>query len=60
MSAESMLATHSDLVLSRMNEFFKTYKPTYQDREWSEKRHAAIKAEIARRKQEDATLQDEQ
>jgi len=46
-------ADHSDFVLSRIHDFFRTYKPIYQDREWAEKKKAQVAAEIARREAED-------
>lgn len=46
-------ADHSDFVLSRIADFFRTYKPTYQDREWAAMKKAQVEAEIERRKAED-------
>ena len=47
-------ADYSSSALSRIAEFFRTYRPIPQDREWAEKKKAQIAAEIERREAEDA------
>ncbi len=45
---------YTDRALARISEFFRKHRPSNSlDREWTEEREAAVKAEIQRRINED-------
>jgi hypothetical protein len=50
---QQCLSEHTTFVLTRIREFFRGYRPTFQDKAWAKAKLAAVEAELARRGKED-------